>query len=255
MNEPISVDDSGLQTLAERLDMSARRLERERDSRCVFTHAYALMTRRIADELPTSDVHDRDWVVALAHAFALRYETALSGWDTGAEIPAAWRAVFGTICARRTSVAEDLVFAMAAHIMRDLPHALVDVGRHDADGSSRVHDFHAVNAMMGNAVDEVQRETSARYGPYVRWLDRIGRRYDEILTDYGVRLSRGMAWYNAARLADPASAPAAAASIERSPAIFVDQVMNPPLRSIQFVLRLTRWLLAHFRRWPANSRP
>ena len=254
MNAATREDSTGLEALAERLETSARRLERERDSRCVFTHAYALMTRRIADELPTSDVQDRDWVVALAHAFALRYESALSGWDTGAEIPAAWRAVLETICARRTSVAEDLVFAMAAHIMRDLPHALLDVGLQGSDGGSRVHDFHAVNEMMGNAIDEVQRQTSSSYGPYVRWLDRIGRRNDEILTDYGVRLSRGMAWYNAARLADPASAPAAAASIERSPAIFVDRVMNPRLRSVQFILRLIRWLLAHFRRWPADSR-
>jgi hypothetical protein len=252
---PATVQESArLHALALTLRAHARELERERDSRCVFTHAYALMTDRLADALPTSDVQDPGWVTALAHEFAARYETALSNWDAGSGSSAAWRAVFATICARRTSVVEDLVFPMAAHIMRDLPHALVAVGFEGPEHASRIHDFHIVNAVMGDTIAEIQEEVSRRYARYVRWLDRIGRGYDEILTDYGVRLSRGMAWYNAVRLAHPLSATAAAASIERSPAVFVDKVMNPRLRSLQLALRLLRWLLAHLRRWPAESR-
>jgi hypothetical protein len=217
----------------------------------VFTHAYALMTRRIATDLPASGAADPDWVVDLAEAFAARYFHALDAYDARGEVPPAWQAVFGTICARRTSVVEDLVFAMTAHIVRDLPHALLDVGLAGPDGSTRIHDFHLVNDTMGHSVDDVQAEVSRRYGPYVRFLDRIGERYDEILTNYGIRMSRGLAWYNAVRLQDPLSSEAAAASVERSPKVVIDEVMRPPIWSLRIALRSLRWVVAHLRRWPS----
>jgi Family of unknown function (DUF5995) len=141
---------------------------------------------------------------------------------------------------------------MAAHIMRDLPYPLLDVGLAASDGSSRVCDFHAIKEMMGDAIDEIQDEAAERYGRYVRSLDRIGRGYDELLTNYGVRVSRGLAWYNAVRLADGRSSKAAAASIERSPIVFTNDVMNPPVRSLRVLLRALRWGLGHLRRWPAE---
>jgi hypothetical protein len=242
-----------LAALAARLDACARALEAEKDSRCVFTHAYALMTRRLTVELPASDLEDPDWVVEVAEAFAEKYFFALEQYDRGGEPPPAWRAVFTTIGRRRTSVLEDLTFGVYAHIVRDLPHTLQELGLADAAGRSRLHDHHTVTAIVGRAIDDVQAAVSERYGPYVRPLDRIGKRYDEILTNYGIRLSRGMAWYNALRLDDPRSAASAAAAVEESTRVFVAQVMSPPLLSLRVFLRASRWLAALFRRWPASA--
>jgi hypothetical protein len=219
----------------------------------VFTSAYALMTRRIAVELETAGLAEPQWVADVAEAFAARYFLALEAYERGGDVPPAWRAVFDTLTTRQTSVVEDLVFGVYAHIVRDLPHTLVASGLADVDGHSRIRDHHIVTAIVGRAINEIQDVVSARYGPYIHVLDRIGKRYDEILTDYGIRLSRGMAWYNALRLADPSSADAAAAAMERSTAVFVDQVMNPPLWSGRAALRFLRWLAAHFRRWPAHG--
>lgn len=240
-----------LEAVAARLDAHALALEARKDSRCVFTHAYALMTRRIVAELPTGELDDPAWVVALAETFAERYFYALDAYDDGAELPPAWDAVFRTICGRRTSVLEDLVFGVYAHIVRDLPHALQEVGLTDAAGRTRIRDHHTLTAIVASTIEDVQEAVAARYGPYVRSLDRIGKRYDEILTGYGIRLSRGMAWYNAVRLDDPRSAAAAAAAVERSPKVFVDEIMNPPLWSLRVGLRAFRWLVAHLRRWPS----
>jgi hypothetical protein len=239
-----------LEAVATRLDAHARALEAREDSRCVFTHAYALMTRRIVAELPAGELDDAAWVVGLAETFAGRYFHALDAYDSGAEVPPAWTAVFTTICGRRTSVLEDLVFGVYAHIVRDLPHALVEVGLADRAGRSRIRDHHILTAIVASTIEDVQEEVAARYGPYVRSLDRIGKRYDEILTGYGIRLSRGMAWYNAMRLDDPRSADAAAAAVERSPRVFIDEVMNPPIWSLRVGLRASRWIVAHLRRWP-----
>ena len=210
------------------------------------------MTRRIAAELPTSGLDDPEWVVGLAEAFAERYFRALEAYDEGAGAPAAWQAVFDTLARRRTSVVEDLAFGVYAHIVRDLPHTLQEVGVVDDLGRSRLADHHTVTAIVGRSIDGVQEAVSRRYGPYVAVLDRIGRRYDEILTDYGIRLSRGMAWYNALRLDDPHLRAAAGAAIEASPQIFVQQVMEPPLWSARAALRALRWVAALFRRWPSG---
>jgi Family of unknown function (DUF5995) len=250
-----SVDSSRaerLEALARRLESRARALEKRKDSRCVFTHAYALLTHRLAEALPAAGLEDPGWVVDLAEAFADRYFSVLEAYDRGAELPPAWRAVFETICAGRTSVVEDLVFGVYVHIVRDLPHTLVELGLEDDEGRSHLRDHHALSALVGNAIDGVQDAVAERYGPYIRWLDRIGMRNDEILSDYGIRLSRGMAWYNALRLVDPRAAHAAAASLERSAQTFVAQIMNPPLWSLRTALRALRWLAAHLRRWPSS---
>jgi Family of unknown function (DUF5995) len=250
--EPNAASDPAtrLRDLERRLAAKARELERQRDSRCVFTHAYALMTRRIAAELTNSSFADPGWIVALAETFAARYAAALDAWDAGEELAPAWGDVFETICSRRTSVLEDLVLAMAAHIMRDLPHSLLDVGLEASDGSSRIADFHTINDVLGTTIDDIQDEVGRRYARYFRSLDRVGRGYDEMLTNYGVRVSRGLAWYNARRLADPRSSEDAVGSIERSPIVFAHEVMNPPLRSLRVFLRALRWCLGHLRRWP-----
>ena len=248
--------DSGaekLEAVARALDGRARAFEDRKDGRCVFTHAYALMTRRIAADLETSGLDDPGWVVDVAEAFAERYFYAVEAYDRGGETPPAWHAVFAAITGRKTSVVEDLVFGVYAHIVRDLPHTLQEVGLVDADGCSRLHDHHVVTAIVGRTIDPIQEAVAERYGPYVRSLDRLARGQDEILTEYGIRLSRGMAWYNALRLDDARMREHAAAAVERSPQVFVEQVLRPPPLSARVVLRGFRWLVAHLRRWPEGS--
>jgi hypothetical protein len=233
-------------TLVNELRTRADGYEANRDSRCVFTRAYAVMTIRLARCLEEGRIADPEWVTRLAEAFAARYFAALDGQSNSS----AWQAVLTTLAKRRTSVVEDLVFPMAGHIVRDLPHALGDVAFLD-QGLQRIYDYHAVNAIMGEAVDEIQNRMSERYAPNIRILDRMSEGYDEILTNYGVRLSRGMAWYNAMRLADPASKSEAEVSIEKSPQEFMSQVMNPPIWSLRIVLWLLRRMVSYRRRWPA----
>jgi Family of unknown function (DUF5995) len=104
---------------------------------------------------------------------------------------------------------------------------------------------------MGDAIEEIQDQVSKRYAHYVRWLDRIAGGADEIATNYGIRLSRGIAWYNATRLLDARSAANAAASIERSPQIVVAEVMHSSAWIVRIGLHAMRVTVSLFRRWPA----
>jgi hypothetical protein len=66
-------------------------------------------------------------------------------------------------------------------------------------------------------------------------------------------MARGLAWYNADRLADAASHDDARASTERSVREFVDQVLHPPEWWIRTFLRGGRFLVGLFRRWPSDQ--
>lgn len=242
-----SIEDR-LREIERELSERARRLERAHDSRCVFTHAYALMTRQIASELGRRTSVDAGWITQLAAAFASRYFTALD--SDRAQLPASWAYAFAVMADRRTSVLEDLVFAMAVHIIHDLPLALRDISGGGQLDSAHIDDFHAVNDMMGSSIELIVDATAKRYAPYVRWLDRLGGRYDNILTNYGIRLSRGLAWYNAVRLGDARASSSARVSIERSPIELIEDIARSPVPPVRVLLKILRWLVSFLRTWP-----
>jgi Family of unknown function (DUF5995) len=246
--DPAALRRQRLGAVINELRRRADELETQRDGRCVFTRTYARMTLRLADCLEDGRIDDPEWVTSLSEAFAARYFAALDGTSDSR----AWKEIFAAITGRRprTSVIEDLVFAMTAHIVRDLPYALGDVD-FLGPGPSHIHDFHAVNAIMGEALEDIQADIAQRYAPAVKFFDRLSKRYDEILTDYGVRLSRGMAWYNAMRLTDPASRSDAARSIEDSPLVFMRNVLSPKRWLIGIMFRTMRVIASVGRRWPA----
>lgn len=206
------------------------------------------MTRRIAQDLPHDPDVDHVWIADLADAFGHRYFAALDAGEAHAS--PAWRRAFEAMRDKRTSVLEDLVFAMTVHIVHDLPLALGDLTSGGPPPAAHIYDFHAVNHMMASSVDAVQTAVARRYSPYISWLDRLGSRYDEILTDYGVRMSRGLAWYNADRMADGRSGKDAREAIERSPIELIDNVVRPPIWSARVALRLFRVVVSFLRVWP-----
>jgi hypothetical protein len=240
-----------LETLAQRLDERRVSLEHLRDSRCVFTCAYVLITRRIAGSIGTAGYVDPAWIVQLAEEFASLYVDALDASASRVSAGEAWDSVFDAIDRRHSSVLEDLVLSMTAHIVHDLPCALERVGL-TGEGGSHIHDFHAVNRTMGEAIDEIETTIAKRYAPGVRWLDHLGGEYSRILSNYGIRMSRGLAWYNASRIVDPASSEDARQSTVRSVQEFVHEIMSSPVWTTRAVLRLGRLIVGITRRWPTD---
>ena len=240
-----------LDIIHERLLDYRTRYDRARDSRAIFTHAYAQITILLANNLAVYEFHDPGWVVTLAEEFAGQYFVALDAADRGLPLSDAWKRVFEVLRNPRTSVLEDLVFSMTAHIVHDLPLALIEAKTSAADGRSRVYDYHRMNDLLGNNVEKITAAVSERYEPFISWLDHLGADFDEILTDYGFRVSRGVAWYNASRILDPASREHALRSIVKSTILFVDHVRRPRFWPLRWLFRAGRFLSSFFRRWPS----
>lgn len=206
--------------------------EAVRDPRAVFTHAYATITEIFKKEIPQRQFNDRDWIVSLDIAFAGEYFRALDAYDLGEEIPGGWRPVFTAIREGRTSVLEELILSMAAHIIHDLPLALREVKLTGGD-RSRIHDFYLANEVLEHGIDQIQQTVARRYNLFLAWLDNVGLREDEILTNYGIRLSRATAWFNSERLSNPETERAALVSIVKSSEVVVQQLLSPPLLSLR----------------------
>jgi hypothetical protein len=82
-------------------------------------------------------------------------------------------------------------------------------------------------------------------------LDHLFAQQDELLSNYGIRVARGMAWFNADRLRDPLGSADATSSIERSTAGLIAQVREPDDAKLRVALRVARWLVPARRTWPA----
>ena len=236
------------------LERRARAFERARDPRCVFARADAELSRVLADALPYAGFRDPEWVALLSVRFADRYLQAVREYDAGRLTDGAWASVFRASERGRTSVLEELVLGMTAHIVNDLPQVLCEVGTAGEGGTSRIADYHLMNNILGQAIERIQLELTRRYDPLLGTLDQLSDRYDEIITNYGVRMSRAAAWYNAERLQDPRCRDDALASIAQSPEITLREVLDPPIYSLRFVLRLARRLTRITRRWPSDPR-
>lgn len=249
---PEGRDLSGLSDVIEQLERQRDWYEAVRDRRAVFTHAYARITRVFNERIHTQGFTDPAWIESLDVAFAREYFSALDAYDLRGEEPPGWAPVFEAMSRGRTSVLEELILSMAAHIIHDLPLALVSAWRDDPI-ERRLGDFHLANDVLKAGIDEIQRSTAARYNPILRWLDRAGAREDEVLTNYGIRLARAAAWFNGERLRDPQTKAAALASLGKSTAVVVRLLLRPPLKSLRIVLRFARWVIRSLRIWPGRQ--
>jgi len=239
-----------------------RRCEAARDRRCVCLLAFQMMYEELADRLaaepPTFD--DPAWVADLAEVFAGLLFTAFEGIDaacaacgegqpdfTGVSKP--WADVYGVLTDPRASVAEDLICAVVAHIGHDLPVALSQVGLATGD-NSHVDDFHRINEVLASLTDSVQRAIMVRYAPHLLYLDRLARGRDEFVTDFGMQVSRAIAWYTATRLLDPDSSDETRAAIEAVAERAITAIRRPKRLRHRVLSWTTRTVLRGRRRWP-----
>ncbi len=258
-----------LVSLSQEIMAYSQAYESTRDERAVFAFMYSKMTERLANYLATSEksFDDPRWIVELAEAFARRFVMAMDAIDEWLKtasaaqladpdqiygtVPKPWADVYLAIKDEKSYVLEDMVFSMMAHISYDLPLSLLEV-KMDTRNHSHVADYHRMNDVLAGTIDELQEITAQRYNRFLVFLDRLAGFYDEFLTNYGIRVARSVAWYNAQRLNDPASARDGRNTIERSTAAFISTVRHPQDGWLRLLIPLLRFLIPSRRKWPKS---
>ena len=157
--------------------------------------------------------------------FALYYFQADSDWHGGRKdrVPPAWREAFDAAERKEVTGRGNLLLGMNAHIERDLPFVLADIGLVAPDGTSRKADHDKVNAFLNRVGDEELGELARRFDPTMDDGNVPGTTADSTASLQLVQEWREEAWRKAetlvrARQQGPAAYAAAAAAIEEEAA-------------------------------------
>jgi len=225
-----------------RMDTAWQPLDRSCDHRAVFALTYLITTRGFRDTL-ARDPHffrDFDWIVHLDADFA---DLSFRAFDNYAHhrgfVPKSWRTAFDAARGDQTNAGQDIFLGMNAHIQRDLPFALAEVGLRMRDSSSRKPDHDQVNAILVSVMEHIKQELQRRYDPILQW---VSPSQPFPATDQGalevLKSWREGAWRNAERLVNARSAAdrrAVAESIEDNAQLWAQSIVAGPVPGYQAI--------------------
>jgi hypothetical protein len=134
--------------------------------------------------------------------FADYYFWAVDATDARfAAVPLAWQIAMDAASRREVSGTGNLLLGMSAHINRDLPFVLAEMGLTHPDGSSRKPDHDKVNEILHRVTEgPVLYEAARRFDPSITTTDVPGTRLDNEVLFQLVVAWREQAWQNAVRL-------------------------------------------------------
>lgn len=191
----------------DRMTQRWRPLDRSCDHRAVFSLTYLRTTEGFLRTLRRDPdfFRYRRWVIYEDALFADYYFRAYDRYEKERKVPAAWRIAFDAATGAgpgpsQTSGVQDLFLGMNAHIQRDLPYVLAEVGLRSKSGRSRKADHDRVNEILASVLDPIQNELARRYDPLFTLSDLKPLPADELGAFELLKGWREGAWRNAERL-------------------------------------------------------
>jgi hypothetical protein len=129
-----------------------------------------------------------------------------------AAVPQAWQIAFAAADGHKVSGAGNLFLGMNAHVNRDLPYVLADIGLVKPDGSSRKPDHDKVNQFLNRVIEPLLAEAGRRLDPSTESTNIQGTTMVESAMMQLLIGWREQAWRNAEALVN-APTPAARALV------------------------------------------
>jgi hypothetical protein len=210
-------------------------LEREfvsrRDRRAVFVSPYVQVTQELQRRIEADFFHDSAWVTRYLLIFANLYRKALAAHETHdvMALPKAWQIALNTSASGAALVIQDLLLGMNAHINRDLPFALFEVGL-DPQRDLRYRDHIAVNAILHALTDQIQDRIAAMYASGLGVLDSLLGNLDESFISFDMQVAREHAWNMGVALTNArsdAERQLLAGAIENQAAVVARLILTP----------------------------
>ncbi|MEX2195695.1 MAG: DUF5995 family protein [Thermoleophilaceae bacterium] len=136
------------------------------DHKAAFAFMYLQVTEGVGDD-GTRIFRDPEYLNHLDAVFAHLYFSAFDSFTRGNDVPAAWRVAFEAADARRVTGLGDMLLGMNAHISRDLPFALADIGLETAEGESGRPDYDRVNGLLADVQEPMLAAASELLDPSI----------------------------------------------------------------------------------------
>ena len=178
------------------------------DSRAVFLRAYHIITTNVSSAIDQQEDFDNPiffdprWIRRLSGKFAALYFASLTTFSKGAQEERAWKTAHGMAVEKKSSVVQDLLLGINAHINYDLPVALYQNFLEHNDGpgfmslTKRKFDHDQVNNILIRSFDEISTVIPREYGGLIKTADFLLGSIDEILTRLGLRHYRERVWWD-----------------------------------------------------------
>jgi hypothetical protein len=170
----------------------------------VFSLTYLRTTQQYHTFWHEGPFADPGWLNHYDAVFGDYYFRAYDDWyqkDRKDLVPAAWRVAFDAADRKLVSGSGSIFLGMSAHINRDLPFVLYDIGLVAPDGTSRKADHDRVNEFLNRVSDDLFPELARRFDPTVDDGNVPGTTGDDLASFQVVPSWREQAWRNAERLA------------------------------------------------------
>ena len=214
------IADQAPTTIEEALDAMDRALEhfhRHNDYRAIFLRAYRIITANVLLVIQGQRrgepgvFSDPEWMSRLAGKFATLYFRSLRIFETP-DRGAAWKRAYILAAQKQTTVGEDLLLGINAHIKYDLAPAICWNLRETSGGdrpkvlAEKKGDHDRANRILHKSIDDIIRILPRDYGGMFRTLDALMLRLDRRLAISVVRHHREKVWWDALDLLRSSSA-------------------------------------------------
>lgn len=199
--------DSLLAEMKRRTDARARTCSHN----VIFSLAYWRTTQQFERAVDTSGFFsDPRFLRHQSAVFGSYYFTAYDRWSANprdARVPKVWKLAFDEAVRKSMPASGDLSLGISAHVNRDLPFVLAQIGLVKPSGASRKPDHDKVNAFLEKVTLPLIEEIARRFDPTMRTRNAPGY-VDEAALFELIRGWREHAWRNAERLVNAPTATA-----------------------------------------------
>ena len=187
------------------VDRTMRKMERLQarlgcDHRGVFATTYLTLTRQLRGAIAGGTFKDKRYLSFQVTHFASYYFRTIRRVERGWTVPEAWRIAMEAAATGEVNAAQDMLLGINAHVQRDMPFVVAELGLVTRKGKTRKPDHDRGNDVLNDAYQAVVDEVEARYDPVLAFTNPDGVVVDDA---FGMEMVKGWregVWRNAERL-------------------------------------------------------
>ncbi len=230
-----------IQVVIDRLSEIIEESKKDNSPLGYFAALYRKVTIRIRDGIAKNEFEDNERMERLDVLFAQRYLDAYNNYKSGKTPTQSWHLAFLASSNKKNILLQHLLLGINAHINLDLGIAAVEtVG--NAPLRTLKADFDAINAILGEMVDEVQ-DSIGKVSPLFKILDPLTGNTDEYIANFSINIARDGAWQFADDLYNAQSKDRERIIKDRDFAISViaENLASPKGKWLNTVISFIRW--------------
>lgn len=179
------------------------------DYRAIFLRAYYIITVDVRDaanqrgDYQEQIFFDPRWIDALAGKFSSLYYQSLTTFERSPDAERAWKLAHKTAIEKTSTVAQDLILGLNAHINYDLAYGIyLNLKEHNDQSNHlllprRKFDHDQVNNILVRSIPRITETLTRDYGGGIALVSRAMQNLDEMLTESGLKYYRERVWWNA----------------------------------------------------------